>query len=164
MRRLACNVFGGITAVVFSRRRFIDLTLLWISLDWHGIPSVLYITSGKLPLSGFQCTLWFICLCVGHLRAVTTSHHHLCSTEVSSASLLSSARSITTSTNIERHSHCPQCQGYPISIIGYELERDGRILPVVATCCPRALFCKRIYTLTRCAFCWRQLLLEVCAK
>ena len=120
MRRLACNVFGGITAVVFSRRRFIDLTLLWISLDWHGIPSVLYITSGKLPLSGFQCTLWFICLCVGHLRAVTTSHHHLCSTEVSSASLLSSARSITTSTNIERHSHCPQCQGYPISIIGYE--------------------------------------------
>jgi len=55
------------------------------------------------------------------LRAVfTTSHHHLCSTEVSSASLLSSARSVTTSTNIERHSHCPQCQGYPISIISYD--------------------------------------------
>ena len=76
------------------------------------------ITSGKLPSSGFHCTLWFIYLCVGHLSAVfTTSHHHLCSTEVSSASLLSSARGVTTSTNIERQRHCPQCEGYQISRI-----------------------------------------------
>ena len=82
------------------------------------------ITSGKVPLSGHQCTLWFICLCVGYLSAVfTTSHHHLCSTEASSPSLLSSACSVTTSTNIERHSHCPQCQGYPISIIYIFLNR-----------------------------------------
>ena len=41
MCRLACNVCGEITAVVFSRRRFFDLTLLWISLDWHDIVAVL---------------------------------------------------------------------------------------------------------------------------
>ena len=100
MCRLACNVSGGITAVVFSRRRFFDLTLLWISgLAWY--PSC-PITSRKLPSSGLQCTLWLIYLCVGHLSAVfTISHNHLCGTQVSSA-LLSSARSVTTSTNIER--------------------------------------------------------------
>ena len=99
MCRLACNVYGGITAVVFSRRRFFELTLLWISLDQHGILAVLS------PL-GSQHRLDFsvIYLSVGHLNAVlTTSQHHLCSTEVSSASLLSSARSVTTSTNIDRH-------------------------------------------------------------
>ena len=106
MCRLACNVCGGITAVVFSRRRFFDLTLLWISgLAWY--PSC-PITFGKIPSSGLQCTLWFIYLHVGHLSAVfTTSHHHLCSTEVSSASVLSPARSVTTSTNIERHRQSP---------------------------------------------------------
>ena len=41
MCRLAGRVCGGITAVVFSRRRFFDLNLLWISLDWHGILAVL---------------------------------------------------------------------------------------------------------------------------
>ena len=61
------------------------------------------ITSGKLPSCGLQCTLWFIYLCVGHLSAVfTTFHDHLCTTEVSSASLLLSVRIVTTSTNIER--------------------------------------------------------------
>ena len=119
MSRLACNVCGGITAVAFSRRRFFGLTLLWISLDWHGILAVL--SPLKLPSSGLQFTLWFIYLCVGHLSAVfTTSHHHLCSTDVSSAFLLSSVRGVTTSTNIERHSHCLQCQEHQISILGYE--------------------------------------------
>ena len=41
MCRLACNVCGGITAVEISRRRFIDLTLLCMSLDWRGILDVL---------------------------------------------------------------------------------------------------------------------------
>ena len=123
------------------------------------------ITSGKVPLSGHQCTLWFICLCVGYLSAVfTTSHHHLCSTEASSPSLLSSACSVTTSTNIERHSHCPQCQGYQISTIGYELERDELIFSVIATCCRRVLLCTHINRLPRGAFCWRRLLLEVCTE
>ena len=86
------------------------------------------ITSGKLPSSGFHCTLWFIYLCVGHLSAVfTTSHHHLCSTEVSSASFLSTARSVSTSTNIERHSYYPQCQGYQISIIRQSLREPIRV-------------------------------------
>ena len=96
MRRLACNVCGGNTAVVvFFRRRFFDLTLLSLScgfLDWHGICPI---TSRKPPPS--------IYLCVGHLITVfTTSHHHLCSGEVYSASLQSSTRSVTPSTDIER--------------------------------------------------------------
>ena len=41
MCRLARIVCGGITAVVFSPRRFFDLTLLWIPLDLHGILVVL---------------------------------------------------------------------------------------------------------------------------
>ena len=61
--------------------------------------------------------LWFKYPCVGHLSAVFTSYHHLCSTEMASASLLSSARGAHTPTDIERHSHCPHCQGYPTSII-----------------------------------------------
>ena len=76
------------------------------------------ITSGKLPSPGLQCAPWFMYLCVCHLSAVfTISHHHLYSTEISSASLVSSAHSVTTSTNIKRHSHCPQCQGYQMSIL-----------------------------------------------
>ena len=147
---------------MFSRRRFFDLTLLWISgLAWY--PSC-PITFGKIPSSGLQCTLWFIYLHVGHLSAVfTTSHHHLCSTEIYSASLLSSARSVTTSANIERHRHCPQRQGYQISIIGHELERGKRILPVIVTCYRRVLLCTHIYTLPRVlsagsSFCWRSAL------
>ena len=134
---------------------FVDLS----GLAWY--PSC-PITSGKPPSSGLRCTPWFIYLCVGHLNAVfTTSHHHLSSIEVSSAFLLSSARSVTTSTNIERHNHCPQCQVHQTSTIGYCLERGEWILPVIATCCRRVLLCTHIYTLARGAFCWRQLLLEV---
>ena len=92
------------------------------------------ITSEKQPSSGHQCTLWFLDLCVGHLSAVfTTSHPHRRSTEAYFASFLSSARSVTTSTNIDRQSHCPQCQGYQISIIGHDVERGERIIPVTAT-------------------------------
>lgn len=134
-----------------------------ISLDWHGILAVLS------PLGSYHrldfrvlCSLYIFC--VGHLSAVFTTSHHLCSTEVSSASFLSSARSVTTSTNIERHSHCPQRQGYQISIIGYEMERCELIFQVMTTCRLRALLCIYIYTLTRGAFCSRQLLLEVCTE
>ena len=95
----------------------VDLVRPHLLVDLSGLawyPSC-PITSGKLPSSWLQCTLGVIYLCVGHLSGVfTTSHHHLCSTEVSSAFLLSSARSVTTSTNIERHSHRPR---YQISII-----------------------------------------------
>ena len=167
MCRLACNVWGGITAVEVTRRRFFDITLVSLSfVDLSGLPwyPSCPIAAGKLPSFGLQCTLWFIYLCVGRLRAVLTSHRHLCSTEVSSASLLSSVRSVTTSTNIERHSHCPRCQGYQMAIIGYELERGEWILPVVATCCRRVLLCTHIYTLPRDALCWRQLLLDVCTE
>ena len=70
----------------------------------------------QLSYQLWETTLWtsvFIYLRVGHLSSVfTISHHHLCSTEVSSASLLLSTSSVATSTNIERHSHCPQRQGY----------------------------------------------------
>ena len=162
MRRLGCNVCGGTTAVC-SLVGCSSTSLFCGSLDWHS-PSC-PITSGKLPSSELRCVLWLICLCVGHLSAVyTTTHHHLCSTEVSHASLPSSTRSVTTSTNIERRSHCPQCQGYQISTIGHELERGEWILPVIATFCRRELLCAHIYTLQRRAFCWRQLMVEVCTE
>ena len=131
--------------------------------DWHGTSCC--IATDKLQSSGLRYPLCFIYLCVGHLNAVfTTSHHHLSSIEVSSAFLLSSARSVTTSTNIERHNHCPQCQVHQTSTIGYCLERGEWILPVIATCCRRVLLCTHIYTLLWGAFCWRQLLLEVCTE
>jgi len=96
---LACNVCWGITAVearkvcgdntavMFSRRRLFDLTLLWIPLDLHGVLAVLSPLGSYHRLDcGILCGLY---ICVGHLSAVfKTSHHHLCSTEISSASLL----------------------------------------------------------------------------
>ena len=39
--RLACNVRGGITVAVFSRRRFFDLRFVRISPDWQGFLAVL---------------------------------------------------------------------------------------------------------------------------
>ena len=129
-----------------------SITLLWISLDWHGILAFLS------PLGSY--IVWTSVFSVIYISVLATyapylQHHTIiCSTEVSSASLLSSARSVTTSTNIERHSHCPHRQGYQISIIiGYELERGKWILPVIAACCPRVLLCTHIYTLPRGAFC-----------
>ena len=66
--RLACNVCGGSTIVlygrscdlcilgIFGRSLFVDLS----GLAWYPTCSI---TSGKLPSSGLQCTLWFTYLC-----------------------------------------------------------------------------------------------------
>ena len=121
--RLACNVCGGTTIVLYGRS--CDLCILGIfgrslfcgSL-WIGMVSYLFYHLWKTTI------VWTSVYSVVYISVLATSapyfQHHtiICSTEVSSASLLSSARSVTTSTNIERHSHCTHRQGYQLSIIG----------------------------------------------
>ena len=105
---LQCSLVRGSSTSLFCGSLWID--------RYSSCP----IRSGKLTTSGHQCTLPFIYLRVGHLSAVfRTSHHHLCSRDVSSAVRLLSASSVATSTNIERHSHQPQRQGYQISILNH---------------------------------------------
>ena len=106
--RLACNVCGGTTIVLYGRS--CDLCILGIfgrslfcgSL-WIGMVSYLFYHLWKTTI------VWTSVYSVVYISVLATSapyfQHHtiVCSTEVSSASLLSSARSVTTSTNIDRH-------------------------------------------------------------
>ena len=84
---------------------------------WIGMVSYLFYHLWKTTI------VWTSVYSVVYISVLATSgpyfQHHtiICSTEVSSASLLSSARGVTTSTNIERQRHCPQCEGYQISRI-----------------------------------------------
>ena len=72
---LACNVFGGITAVAFSCCGILHLTLCASTSGPAWYPSCPVI-SGKLPSSGLLHYLWFISVCVGHLSAVFTASRH----------------------------------------------------------------------------------------
>lgn len=56
------------------------------------------------------------------------------------------------------------CQGYRVSMIGYELDRGEWILPVITNYCRRVLLWRHIYTLSRGAFCSSQFPLEVCTE
>lgn len=87
---LQCNLCGGITDVVLS---------LWTSMACQ-------------PLFGLPDSLWFLSVCVGHLRAVfTTSWHRLyCTKIISYFSAVLLTQGVAVSASARRNSLCPHCQ------------------------------------------------------
>ena len=68
---LECNVCGGITAVVLSRCRSLYLTLLWISLDLHGILAIVW-TPAYSVIS--ICVCWPPKRCVYNITSSSLLH------------------------------------------------------------------------------------------
>ena len=85
---------GGITAVVLSRGKFFDLTLLRITLDWHGILAVVSALGSYHRLDfSVLCSLYMY-MCVLATYAPYIKHPTISAARKSSDSLLLPARSV----------------------------------------------------------------------